>query len=143
MGALETALIVISLLLCLVVGIGLWIWRKKKNGDQVDMKIPSIIEAARASVRPKKSKEKTERKPEAKILTSSDPFLPTHMVLEKGLSLRESAKEMAGRKLKLEEEFKMIGEHARANFQKETSVSRLERNLIHNRYLDIGKVFLS
>ena len=107
------------------------------------MKIPSIIEAARASVRPKKSKEKTERKPEAKILTSSDPFLPTHMVLEKGPSLRESAKEMAGRKGKLEEEFKMIGEHARANFQKETSVSRLEKNLIHNRYLDIGKVFLS
>ena len=74
-----------------------------------------------------------------KISTSTDPSLPPHMVLEKGPNLREGAKEMAGRKDKLEEEFKLIGDHARVNVKKESKVGRLEKNKPHNRYVDIGK----
>ena len=71
--------------------------------------------------------------------TSTDPSLPPHMLLEKGPNLRESAKEMAGRKDKLEEEFKLIANHTRVNVKKESKVGRLEKNKPHNRYVDIGK----
>ena len=61
------------------------------------------------------------------------------MVLTKGPHLRESAKEMARRKDKLEEEFRLIGEHTKANVKAESIIGRLETNKTHNRYLDIGK----
>ena len=68
-------------------------------------------------------------------------YQPVLMVL---INIRQfPVRQSRRRKEKLEEEFKMIGEYARANFQKERSVSRLEKNLTHNRYLDIGKIFLS
>ena len=75
----------------------------------------------------------------ATISTSIDPSLPSHMVLTKGPNLRESAKEMARRKDKLEEEFRLIAEHTKANVKAESNIGRLEKNKIHNRYLDIGK----
>ena len=61
------------------------------------------------------------------------------MVLEKGPDLREVAKEMAGRKEMLEEEFKFITDHVRVNGKKESNIGRLEKNKLHNRYADIGK----
>ena len=64
------------------------------------------------------------------------------MVLEKGPNLREGAKEMAGRKEKLEEEFKLIGEHTRLNVKKESKVGRLEKNKLHNRYVDLSLIHI-
>ena len=74
-----------------------------------------------------------------KISTSTDPSLPPHMVLEKGPNLRESAKEMAGRKDKLDEEFKLIADYTRINVKKDSKIGRLEKNRLHNRYVDIGR----
>ena len=61
------------------------------------------------------------------------------MLMTKGPSLRESAKEMARRKDNPEVEFRLIAEHTRANVIAESSIGRLEKNKAHNRYLDIGK----
>ena len=74
-----------------------------------------------------------------KIPTSTDPCLPPHMVLEKGPNLREVAKEMAGRTEELDEEFKLIVDAVRVNSKKESTIGRLEKNKLHNRYTDIGK----
>ena len=59
--------------------------------------------------------------------------------MTKGPNLREGAKEMAGAKCKLDEEFKLMANYVRINFKKECKVGRLEKNKPHNRYLDIGK----
>ena len=62
------------------------------------------------------------------ISTSTDPSLPSHMILEKGPCLRESAKEMAGRKDKLDEEFKLITDHTttRINVKKDSCLVSTE-----------------
>ena len=76
----------------------------------------------------------------SKVTTSTMPSLPPHMVLTKGPNLREAAKEMAGKKEKLDEEFKLIANYLKVNCKGNGNViSRLEKNKMHNRYLDIGK----
>ena len=39
----------------------------------------------------------------------------------------------------LDEEFKLLADHTRANVKKESKIGRLEKNKPHNRYVDIGK----
>ena len=110
---------------------GFGLGEKRKNDNQNNQtRKPSV----------KAQIEKSNRKAQpATISASTNPTLPSHMVLTKGPHLRESAKEMSRRKDKLEEEFRLIAEHTKANVTEESSISRLDENKIHNRYLDIGR----
>ena len=124
MGITAIVAIVISLIvLCLIIGFGIGIWKKRGKKNQEKSQTMKRIPVSSQS----------------KISTSTDPSLPPHMVLEKGPNLKEDAKEMAGRTEMLDEEFKLIVDAVRVNSKKESTIGRLEKNKLHNRYADIGK----
>ena len=127
MGITAIVAIVISLLvLCLIIGIGIAIWKKRAKKNQEKSQAMKRIPVSSQS----------------KISTSTDPSVPPHMALEKGPNLKEDAKEMAGRTEKLDEEFKLITDHvrpSRVNCKRGNSIGGLEKNKLHNRYADIGK----
>ena len=65
--------------------------------------------------------------------------MPSHIVLQKDDSLKDNAKALAENKYLLNNEFKQVEDHAKANLQKKTTVGNLDENKAHNRYTDIGK----
>ena len=64
--------------------------------------------------------------------------LPSHIVLQKDDSLKGKAKSLAENKDLLNYEFKRVEDHAKT-VKKKTTVGSLDKNMVHNRYTDIGK----
>ena len=139
MGVTEIVAVAVGFLLLLLfsVGLSILLLQKKKRIDKDDLggKL-AVLPQFKAGTKGEESK--CQLISQSKV-TTSDLSLPPHMVLTKGPNLREGAKEMAGAKCKLNEEFKLMADHVRINFKKKCKVGRLENNKPHNRYLDIGK----
>ena len=70
----------------------------------------------------------------------SRPCLPPHTVLRKDSSLKDKTKELAGRKVELEEEFSRMEEWVKMEVKDLITVAGLEENKPHNRYIDIGRL---
>ena len=139
MGVTEIVAVAVGFLLLLLfsVGLSILLLQKKKRIDKDDLG-GKLAAKPQFKADAKGKESKCQLISQSKV-TTSDLSLPPHMVLTKGPNLREVAKEMAGAKCKLNEEFKLMADHVRINFKKKCKVGRLENNKPHNRYLDIGK----
>ena len=90
---------------------------------------------------PEQTEPKTE--PNPKPLST----LPSHFVLKKDGTLKERLKEVVEDQEGLEQEFRKLEEYilqetVQGHVRKDCNTGRLEVNVPHNRYLDIGQVHL-
>ena len=102
--------------------------RKKRRTNQVETKVKPKPRMDVKHVDSQTTRQAQDNS-QLKIPTSTDPGLPAHMVLEKGPNLREIAKEMAGRKDKLDEEFKLIADYTRINVKKDSKRDQRDKQV--------------
>ena len=71
--------------------------------------------------------------------SETEAALPTHIALQKDANLKEKSSNMAEEVQNLEE-FKSLVKYVKENVKKQMTVRNEEKNMEHNRYIDIGKI---